>query len=119
MQRPLQIDSFLFSFVQYQLTITCSKEDEPLGTAGPIRLAKPLLTSPTPVLGDFGTADACNLNEGSCITKSITSGVCSELSLDDCFFVCNSDVICRFPFEAMLKFHKHIGAEATILVGFS
>ena len=32
------------------------------------------------------------------------------------FFVLNSDVICDFPFEDMLKFHKHHGKEGTIVV---
>lgn len=36
--------------LQYDIKITCSREDEPLGTAGPIRLAKPLLLSPSPLL---------------------------------------------------------------------
>jgi len=32
------------------------------------------------------------------------------------FFVCNSDVICDYPFEQMLKFHKGHGKEGTIVV---
>ncbi|PHJ23969.1 gdp-d-mannose pyrophosphorylase [Cystoisospora suis] len=35
---------------KYDIKITCSREEEPLGTAGPIRLAKPLLLSPSPLL---------------------------------------------------------------------
>ncbi|CDQ90877.1 unnamed protein product [Oncorhynchus mykiss] len=35
---------------------------------------------------------------------------------DEPFFVLNSDVICDFPFEDMLKFHKHHGREGTIVV---
>jgi NDP-sugar pyrophosphorylase family protein len=31
------------------------------------------------------------------------------------FFMLNSDVICEFPFEMMLKSHKRTGAEATVL----
>lgn len=34
------------------------------------------------------------------------------------FFVLNSDVICDFPFEDMLKFHKHHGKEGTIVVSW-
>jgi mannose-1-phosphate guanylyltransferase len=34
----------------------------------------------------------------------------------DPFFVLNSDVICDFPFEEMLAFHKRHGAEGTIMV---
>ena len=32
------------------------------------------------------------------------------------FFVLNSDVICNYPFEQMLKFHKAHGKEGTIVV---
>lgn len=35
---------------------------------------------------------------------------------DDPFFVLNSDVICDFPFEEMLKFHINHGCEGTIMV---
>ena len=38
------------------------------------------------------------------------------LESDDPFFVLNSDVICDFPFEEMLKFHKNHKCEGTILV---
>ena len=36
---------------------------------------------------------------------------------DEPFFVLNSDVICNYPFEEMLKFHKAHGKEGTIVVG--
>lgn len=32
------------------------------------------------------------------------------------FFVLNSDVICEFPFQEMVRFHKHHGKEGTIVV---
>lgn len=35
---------------------------------------------------------------------------------DDPFFVLNSDVICEFPFEEMIKFHKSHQCEGTIVV---
>lgn len=35
---------------------------------------------------------------------------------DEPFFVLNSDIICDFPFEDMINFHKSHGAEGTILV---
>jgi mannose-1-phosphate guanylyltransferase len=35
---------------------------------------------------------------------------------DEPFFVLNSDVICDFPFEEMIKFHKAHKCEGTILV---
>eukprot|EP00922_Rhytidocystis_sp_ex-Travisia-forbesii_P056831 GHVS01084065.1.p1 GENE.GHVS01084065.1~~GHVS01084065.1.p1 ORF type:complete len:371 (-),score=63.69 GHVS01084065.1:467-1579(-) len=70
---------------KFGITITCSREEEPLGTAGPIALARDILLDP----------------------KDDSS---------DSFFVCNSDVICEFPYTAMLAEHAVTGAEATILV---
>lgn len=32
------------------------------------------------------------------------------------FFVLNSDVICEFPFDEMIKFHKDHNCEGTIVV---
>ena len=68
---------------RYGIEITCSVEDSPLGTAGPIRLAEKYLR---------------------------------EGPADEPFFVFNSDVICDFPLEAMLAFHKSHGGEGTICV---
>jgi mannose-1-phosphate guanylyltransferase len=65
------------------MQITMSQEDEPLGTAGPLALAKKHLMSE---------------------------------SSDEPFFVLNSDVICDFPFEDMLIFHKNHNCEGTIIV---
>ena len=64
------------------MKISISIENEPLGTAGPIRLAK------EKILQD---------NE---------SGM---------FFVFNSDVICDYPLEKFVEFHKAHGREGTIL----
>jgi mannose-1-phosphate guanylyltransferase len=61
--------------------ITFSVESEPLGTAGPLALAKAILGRD-----------------------------------NEPFFVLNSDIICDFPFEEMIAFHKKHGAEGTILV---
>eukprot|EP01114_Cavostelium_apophysatum_P002341 TRINITY_DN1207_c0_g1_i1.p1 TRINITY_DN1207_c0_g1~~TRINITY_DN1207_c0_g1_i1.p1 ORF type:complete len:358 (+),score=107.48 TRINITY_DN1207_c0_g1_i1:211-1284(+) len=60
--------------------ITYSQEKEPLGTAGPLALARDILNDGKP------------------------------------FFVLNSDVICIFPFQDMLEFHKKHGCEGTIMV---
>lgn len=35
---------------------------------------------------------------------------------DEPFFVLNSDIICEFPFEKMIEFHKKHGREGTIAV---
>lgn len=61
--------------------ITFSVESEPLGTAGPLALAKEILGKD-----------------------------------DEPFFVLNSDIICDFPFEEMITFHRKHGGEGTILV---
>eukprot|EP00095_Tigriopus_kingsejongensis_P004382 maker-scaffold1072_size64607-snap-gene-0.15 protein:Tk04382 transcript:maker-scaffold1072_size64607-snap-gene-0.15-mRNA-1 annotation:"mannose-1-phosphate guanyltransferase beta isoform x1" len=63
------------------IQITFSHEEVPLGTAGPLALAKATLSQDS-----------------------------------EPFFVLNSDVICDFPFEAMVKFHRHHGKEGTIVV---
>lgn len=63
------------------IKITMSQEIEPLGTAGPLALARKYFTE-----------------------------------TEDPFFVLNSDVICDFPFEDMIKFHKSHKSEGTILV---
>eukprot|EP01068_Selenidium_serpulae_P018366 Selendium_serpulae@DN6452_c0_g2_i1.p2 len=68
---------------KFGVKVTCSREEEPLGTAGPIRLAKDI------ILEDDGS---------------------------NCFFVCNSDVICEFPLGDMLKYHISHGGEGTVLV---
>jgi mannose-1-phosphate guanylyltransferase len=68
---------------RYNLKITCSLESEPLGTAGPIRLAKEL------ILADN------------------TEGM---------LFVFNSDVICNYPLDKLIEFHKGHGKEGTIMV---
>lgn len=63
------------------IEITMSQENEPLGTAGPLALAKKYFQE-----------------------------------TDEPFFVLNSDVICDFPFEDMLKFHLNHKCEGTIMV---
>jgi mannose-1-phosphate guanylyltransferase len=68
---------------KYKIKITCSLEDEPLGTAGPIRLARELIRADN----------------------------ASEL-----LFVFNSDVICHYPLDKMVEFHKSHGKEGTIMV---
>ncbi|CAI5482828.1 unnamed protein product [Closterium sp. Yama58-4] len=68
------------------MTITCSREEEPLGTAGPLALAKNILL------------------------KSTAS------SPPQPFFMLNSDVICDYPFKGLLDLHISRGAEATLMV---
>ncbi|GJP54352.1 hypothetical protein CLOM_g13452 [Closterium sp. NIES-68] len=68
------------------MTITCSREEEPLGTAGPLALAKNVLL------------------------KSTASAPPQP------FFMLNSDVICDYPFKGLLDLHMSRGAEATLMV---
>lgn len=67
----------------YGIKISFSIENEPLGTAGPLRLAKDLIKKDNPA---------------------------------QLFFVFNSDVICEYPLEKLIEFHKAHGKEGTILV---
>jgi mannose-1-phosphate guanylyltransferase len=70
--------------------VTVSMEDPktPLGTAGPIGLARKILVP-----------------DG---TTTATAG--------EPFFVLNSDVVCSYPFAEMLQYHRERGAQGTILV---
>lgn len=66
------------------IRITLSHEDTPLGTAGPLALAK------------------CQLMDDG--------------NKDEPFFVLNSDIICDYPFQEMIDFHKSHNGEGTIVV---
>lgn len=66
---------------QYNVKIEYSVETEPLGTAGPLKLAEKILGKD-----------------------------------DSPFFVLNSDVICDYPLNDLVKFHKSHGGEGTIIV---
>ena len=66
----------------------------------------------------------CKCNDPTLVSAPAPAGplaLARELLTDDdeAFFVLNSDVICDFPFEDMLKFHKHHGREGTIVVSGS
>ncbi|CDR44464.1 CYFA0S14e02960g1_1 [Cyberlindnera fabianii] len=65
---------------EYGVSITFSVETEPLGTAGPLKLAEEVLKKD-----------------------------------DSPFFVLNSDVICEYPFEELVAFHKAHGGRGTIV----
>jgi len=64
----------------FGVKITFSLETEPLGTAGPLALAREILTKD-----------------------------------DSPFFVLNADVICNYPFQQLLEFHKSHGKQGTIV----
>ncbi|GIQ82983.1 hypothetical protein KIPB_004219 [Kipferlia bialata] len=69
---------------QYNVKIVSSIEPKPLGTGGPLALARPLLMP--------------------------ENGAEAEP-----FFVCNSDVICDYPLEAMIQFHRDKGGMISIM----
>jgi mannose-1-phosphate guanylyltransferase len=90
----------MVSFVEKQekllgIKITISHEKEPLGTAGPLALAREHL-----------------LNDN----QSTTNGKEKQNGNDVPFFVLNSDIICDYPFQKMIEFHKSHRAEGTIAV---
>ncbi|EFJ20705.1 hypothetical protein SELMODRAFT_168373 [Selaginella moellendorffii] len=81
--QPEVMLSFLKDFeAKLGVKITCSQEREPMGTAGPLALARDKLL------------------DGS----------------GEPFFVLNSDVICEYPLEQMIAFHKQHKGEASIMV---
>lgn len=65
--------------------IHISLEDEPLGTAGPLALARDLLLT----------------NKDGSETEAV--------------FVLNSDVACEFPFDKLINFHRGHGGEGTLM----
>lgn len=77
---------------KYKIDITCSIEKEPLNTGGPLKLAEKLLV------------DESNAH----IDKSTKT-------LDNMFFVLNSDIICQYPFKNLIEFHMAHKGRATIL----
>lgn len=82
------------------IKITLSHETTPLGTAGPLALAKKQLLN----------LDTKNLDKGDDANNNFVQ--------DDGipFFVLNSDIICDFNFQKMLEFHKSHYGEGTIAV---
>lgn len=85
------------------IRITLSHENEPLGTAGPLALAREHLSeSSSQYLNGHSQEEGDNNN----------------LVHDDGvpFFVLNSDIICDYPFQSMIDFHKSHKAEGTIVV---
>ena len=86
------------------IKITLSHETTPLGTAGPIALARKELLGPS-----IESANGCNDNAHHNLMTISQSD-------DVPFFVLNSDIICDYPFQRMIDFHKSHKAEGTIVV---
>lgn len=85
-------DDLMQQFMQqmndkYGIKIVCSVEAEPLNTGGPIKLAEKYLRSDN-----------------------------NDKDNERIFFVLNSDVICDYPFNKMIEFHKSKNADISILV---
>ena len=53
-----------------------------------------------------------------CVCSAGPLALARDLLCDDNepFFVLNSDVICDFPFQEMLQFHRNHGNQGTIVV---
>lgn len=130
------------------IKITLSHENTPLGTAGPLALARDLLLAresspdqvsqqkqPTSINCNGNTimdnangdnANNCHLRENNNhIDGSHHNnhhGDHYDDNIDDPysdsvpFFVLNSDIICDYPFQQMIDFHKSHKAEGTIVV---
>lgn len=82
------------------IKITLSHENIPLGTAGPLALAREQL------LDKSETLIGCNNNNSNN----------DHYDQDMPFFVLNSDIICDYPFQKMIEFHRRHKAEGTIVV---
>lgn len=88
------------------IRITLSHESYPLGTAGPLALARHHLLDKD----DNGVI----LNNNIYNNVQGTNGFCTHGDVP--FFVLNSDIICDYPFQKMIDFHKSHKAEGTIVV---
>lgn len=92
------------------IRITLSHESTPLGTAGPLALAREHLLE---------KIDCCNKDQAPHTNGIVKDdGDNNNLVKDDGvpFFVLNSDIICDYPFQSMIDFHKTHKAEGTIVV---
>lgn len=90
------------------ITITLSIESSPMGTAGPLALARDQL------LGKKTQQNGYHNNNNEDGDNSATDDPIEDDG--EPFFVLNSDIVCAYPFEEMKKFHKHHGGEGTIAV---
>lgn len=89
------------------IRITLSHESHPLGTAGPLALARDQL---------LDKVNSCAIN-GQARENDHESGVTMTVEDDGVpFFVLNSDIICDYPFQKMIDFHKSHKSEGTIVV---
>lgn len=97
------------------IKITLSHESTPLGTAGPLALARDQLMSDISGLKNGGDANKDkNMSDANNINMRNNN---NNIPLDDePFFVLNSDIICDYPFQKMIEFHRSHKAEGTIVV---
>lgn len=84
------------------IKITLSHECCPLGTAGPLALARKQLLDDQVEASSNGPTEA---NQDA-----------NNNGNDVPFFVLNSDIICDYPFQEMIDFHREHKAEGTIVV---
>lgn len=91
------------------ITITLSHEDTPLGTAGPLALARDHLMKET-------ENNAITNNNSNNSNSNNNNNSNSSHSDEVPFFVLNSDIICDYPFQAMIDFHQKHGKEGTVVL---
>lgn len=94
------------------IRITLSHENSPLGTAGPLALAKEQLLNLDINNKTTSNGHSCSNSSSSSPNESILDNNNDESP----FFVLNSDIICDYPFQRMIDFHRSHKAEGTIVV---
>jgi len=76
-----------------------------------------MLTAMKKVEEEFGVKVSFSIEEEPLGTAGPLALAAESLAADgDAFFVLNSDVICEFPFEEMIQFHKSHGGDGTLMV---
>lgn len=103
------------------IKITLSHESTPLGTAGPLALARDQLLSATQNLhseGDVDNEKSISLANNNANNNRNNSNNNNDNipPIEEPFFVLNSDIICDYPFQKMIEFHRSHKAEGTIVV---
>jgi mannose-1-phosphate guanylyltransferase len=94
LQREMEVEA-----KRLNIKITLSQETDPLGTGEHLNFLK------------FFMMIFCSYSAGPlALARNHLQGDAEP------FFVLNSDVICEFPFEDMIKFHKDHQCEGTICV---
>lgn len=100
------------------IKITLSYESTPLGTAGPLALAREHLVDKIKENGAINAyLNNNNIDQAGDDHHQNHNTANSHVQNGQVpFFVLNSDIICDFPFQKMIDFHKSHQGEGTIVV---